>query len=784
MFKNYLKIAIRNLLKNKSYALINILGLGMGLVAVFIIARFVFEELSYDRHNTYQDRIYRVYQEGNEKLGSTQAVLAETVRDKFPEIEQTVRIGKYWRDHSLIRHDDQLEKVAPFSFADPEIFKVLTIPLSQGNSETCLNDPDALVISQTFSEKYFPGQSPVGQTLTIRFGGSFYDRKITAVLGEVPKNTYLNSDVLLPLKFLEQNSSSAFMTGWGFNSITTLFLLNRNGSAAQLTAKVNEYVATLAPEWFKPDYHLQPLTQAHLHSSDIRCRIGKYGDINQVRLFAAIALAILVIACINFINLSLAQASRRVKEVGVRKVVGASRSELVFQLVGESLLLAGLALPVAFGLLKLLLPYANQIFNREMHLSLMSNLPFFATMILIVLIVGLVCGGFTAFVLASLKPATLFSEKQKLSSGNSWFKRGMLAFQFVVFCGLIIASLVIRNQMLYLRDKQVGYNTDQVMVMLRAEGDEEKKYNILKSELQNRAAIQSVTVSSFVPPAFGNWLWTSIDENESMEWIIADTDYLDVLDLKLVAGRNFRKNEPGAILLNGTAFHQKFPNQTFEPGMEIGADNKKSIVGVVQDFHTHDLYQKIGPLFIENADADNFVACISVKLAAGQIQDGIQQTQQIWREIYPDDIFSFQFIDEKFDQLYQNDEKFAQLINFFTLLAVVIACMGLFGLISFAAAQRTKEIGIRKTLGATIQNITLLLCKEYLIIGLISFGVAVPILRYFMKNWLQHFAYHTGLDWWIFALAGLIALGIAAVTVSWQAIRAARANPVESLRYE
>ena len=784
MFKNYLKIAIRNLLKNKSYALINIVGLGMGLVAVFVITRFVFEELSYDQHHQSKDRIYRVYQEGNEKQGATQAVLADAVKDKFPEIEQAVRIGKYWRDHNLIRYDNRLEKVAPFSFADPEIFKVLTIPLSQGNSETCLNDPDAVVISQTFSEKYFPGQSPVGKTLTIRFGGSFYERKITAVLGEIPQNTYLNPDVLLPLEFLGQNNTPAFMSEWGFNSITTLFLLSENSSTAQLTSKLNAYVATLAPEWFKPDYRLQPLTQVHLHSSDIRCRIGEYGNINQVRLFAAIALAILVIACINFINLSLAQASRRVKEIGVRKVVGAGRSALAFQLVGESLLLAGLALPVALGLLELLLPYANHIFNRDMHLSLMRNLPFFAAMILIVLVVGLICGGFTAFVLSSLKPVALFSEKQKLSSGNSWFKRGMLAFQFITFCGLIIASLMIRNQMLFLRDKQVGYNTDQVMVILRAEGDTEQKYNILKSELQNRTAIQSVTVSSFVPPAFGNWLWTTLDENENMEWIIADTSYLSTLNLKLLAGRNLRENDPGAILLNETAFHRKFPGQSFVPEMEIGTNNKKRVVGIVQDFHTHDLYQKIGPLFIENAGMDGFIACISVRLAAGQIQDGIQQTQQIWREIYPDDVFTFQFIDDKFDQLYQSDEKFAQLINFFTLLAVVIACMGLFGLISFAAVQRTKEIGIRKTLGATIQNITLLLCKEYLIIGLISFGIAVPILRYFMKSWLQHFAYHAGLDWWIFALAGLIALGIAAITVSWQAVRAATANPVEALKYE
>ncbi|MBN2709829.1 MAG: ABC transporter permease [Calditrichaceae bacterium] len=784
MLKNYLTIAIRNLLKNKSYALINILGLGMGLVAVFVITRFVFEELSYDQHNQFKDRIYRVYQEGNEKQGATQAVLADAVKDELPEIEQAVRIGKYWQDHSLIRYDNRLEKVAPFYFTDPEIFDVMTVPFIKGNPETCLNNPDAVVISRTFSEKYFPGQSPVGKTLTVRFGGSFYDRKITAVLGEIPKNTYLNPDVLLPLKFLEQNSSYAFMSEWGFNSITTLFLLGENGSAAQLTAKLNEYVVTLAPEWFKPNYRLQPLTQAHLHSSDIRCRIGQYGDINQVRLFAAIALVILVIACINFINLSMAQASRRIKEVGIRKMVGASRPALVFQLVGESLLLAGLSLPVALGLLRLLLPYANHIFNRDMHLALMSNLPFFAAMILIVLIVGLGCGGFTASVLSSLKPVTLFSEKQKLSSGNSWFKRGMLAFQFITFCGLIIASLVIRNQMLYLRDKQVGYNTDQVMVLLRAEGDKEQKYNVLKSELQNRTAIQSVTVSSFVPPAFGNWLWTSLDENENIEWIIADTDYLDVLGLKLVAGRNFRENEPDAILLNETAFHQKFNGQAFMSEMEIGTENKKHVVGVIQDFHTHDLYQKIGPLFIENAGIDGFIACISIRLAAGQIQDGIQQTQQIWQEFYPDDIFSFQFIDEKFNQLYQNDEKFAQLISFFTFLAVVIACMGLFGLISFAAVQRTKEIGIRKTLGATIQNITLLLCKEYITIGMVSFVFAVPLLHYIMKIWLQHFAYHINLDWWIFALAGLIALSIAAVTVSWQAIRAAMANPVEALRYE
>ena len=784
MFKNFLKIAIRNLLKNKSYALLNILGLSMGMVAVFIITRFVFEELSYDQHNQYKNRIYRVYHDGDEKQGITQAILTNAVKDQFPDIEQAVRIGKYWHDHNLIRLGNQLEKVTPFSFADPEIFNVLTIPLLQGNPETCLDDQEAIVISKAFSEKYFPGQSPIGQTLTIRYDGSFYNRKITAVLGEIPENTYLNPDVLLPMNFLEQHRQSGFMTGWGFNSITTLFLLRENTSVEEFTSTLNEFVATLAPDWFKPDYRLQPLTQVHLHSSDISCRIGKYGDINQVRLFTAIALIILVIACINFINLSLAQASRRIKEVGVRKVVGASRLTLIFQLVGESIILAGLALPVAFGLLQIILPYANHIFNRDMHLALMSNLPFFAVIILIVLTVGLVCGGFTAIVLSSLKPVSLFSERQKLSSGNSWFKRGMLAFQFVTFCGLIIASLVIRKQMLFLREKNLGYNSDQVMVILRAEGDTEEKTNVFKTELMNHAVIQKVTVSSFVPPAFGNWLWTSLYKNESVEWIIADTDYLDALDLKLVEGRNFRKNEPGAILLNETAFHQKFPGKIFVPEMEIGTENKKHVVGIVQDFHTHDLYQKIGPLFIENIALDNFIACISVKLAAGQIQEGIRQTEQIWRKIYPDDMFSFQFIDEKFDQLYQNDKNFSQLINFFTLLTVVIACMGLFGLISFAAVQRTKEIGIRKTLGATIKSITFLLCKEYIIIGFISFVIAIPILHYLMKNWLQHFAYHISLDWWIFALAGGIALGIAMLTVSWQAIRAATANPVESLRYE
>ncbi|HPG39592.1 MAG TPA: ABC transporter permease [bacterium] len=783
MIKNYFKIAVRNLQKNKSYALINIFGLGMGMVAVFIIALFVFKELNYDHHNQFKDLIYRVYQEGKEKSGATQAVLATTVKDKFPEIEQVVRIGKYWRDHSLIRYENRLEKVAPFYFADPEIFQALTIPLLQGSPETCLNDPDALVISRAFSEKYFHGQNPLGKIVTIQFGGSLYDVKVTAVLGEIPENTFLNPDILLPLKFLEKGSHADFASSWGYNSITTLFLLRENALASQFTAKLNEFVATIAPEWFKPNYRLQPLTRAHLYSADIRCRIGMYGNIVQVRLFTAIALAILIIACINFINLSLAQVSRRVKEVGVRKVVGASRAALVCQLVGESLLLVGLALPVALVLLNLLLPYANHIFNRQMQLGVMTNFPFFATMIMIALMVGLVCGGITAFILSSLNPVVLFSQKQILSSGNSWFKRGMLAFQFITFCGLIIASLVIRNQMLFLRDKQVGYNTDQVMVVLRPDGDTNQKYQVFASALQNCTAIQSVTVSSFVPPAFGNWLWTTLDENDNLEWIIADTGYLSVLDLKLVAGRNYRDNEPGAILLNETAFQQKFPGQPFVPEMEIGANNKKRVVGVVHDFHTHDLYQKIGPLFIEN-DTDNFIACISVKLAAGQIQEGIQQAKQIWQEIYPEDMFSYQFIDEKFDQLYQNDEKFAQLINFFTLLAVVIACMGLFGLSSFAARQRTKEIGIRKTLGATIKNITLLLCREYIIISLVSFVVATPLLHFLMKNWLQHFAYHIYLSWWIFTLAGFIALCIATVTVSWQVIRAACANPAEALRYE
>ncbi|NLT50692.1 MAG: FtsX-like permease family protein [Ignavibacteria bacterium] len=784
MLKSYFKIAFRNLIKNRNYALINIIGLSLGMAAVFVITRFVFEELSYDQDNQFKNRIYRVYHDGKEKSGATQAILTTAIEDKFPEIEKTVRIGKYWQDYNLIRYENRIEKVEPFYFADPEIFDVLNIPLLQGNTETCLDDPDAVVITRQFGEKYFPGQNPFGKILTIRYGNSFYDRKITAILDEIPKNTYLNPDVLLPLKFLEQVEQSDLFTNWGFNSVTTLFLLKKNAEIEQLTAKLNNFVSALAPEWFKPDYRLQPLTRVHLYSSDISCRIGEYGDIAQVRLYGAIALIILIIACINFINLSLVQSSRRIKEIGVRKVVGAGRSALVYQSLLESILLSVISLAFAFLLLKLLLPFANQIFNRQMQLSLTENLSFFLVMIFIALLVGLVCGGSTALIFSSLKPVTLFSNKQIYSSGNSLFKRTMLAFQFVTFCGLIIASLVIRNQMIYLSGKQLGYNTEQVMVIMRPPGDTNKKYNVFASQLQNHSAIQSVTISSFVPPVFGNWITQSLEKDENMEWVIADTSYLSALDMKLVAGRNLRENEPGAILLNETAYKKRFSNQPFTPDMEIGTDNKKRIVGVVQDFHTHALYQKIDPLFIENAGIDDFIACISIKLSAGQIPEGIQQAKQIWQKIYPNDLFSFQFIDEKFDQIYQNDEQFAQLISFFTFLAVVIACMGLFGLISFTAVQRTKEIGIRKTLGATIQNIALLLCREYLIIGMISFVFAVPILYYLMEIWLQRFAYHINLDWWIFALSGLIAFSIAALTVSFQAIKAATANPVESLRYE
>ena len=667
-------------------------------------------------------------------------------------------------------------------------FNILTVPLLQGDKNSCLDNPNNIVISQSFAQKYYPNKNPMGKTITIQSHGSFHDMKISAVLGQIPKNSLFQPEILLPMKFMDQNLLEEWKTSWGVNIVMTLVLLRENVSIDLLTQKFANFVQANLPNWFSGEYHFQPLSKVHLYSTNINSGFGEYGNIDQVRLFAAIALVILLIACINFINLSIAQTSRRVKEMGIRKIVGASRFSLVKHLLGESLLITGLSLVVAIWLLELSIPFANHILNRQMDLSMTHNMAFFVLIPFFALVVGLACGSFMAFMLASSNPVTLFADKKMIYSGNSWLGRFMISFQFIAFCGLIIASFVIQNQMSYLRNKQVGYNTEQVMVLFLPDSESSQKHNLLKQELLKSTTIKNVSVSSFAPPSFGSRIGFPISTKEepiSMEWIIADRDFLSTLEIKLDAGRNFKADEKEAFLINQTAFNIHFPGQTFRQGLVLGRQNFP-VIGIVQDFHTQSLYNPINPLLIKITDKDwqKYISCVTVRLHTGHIPEGIEYVRQIWQDTYPENIFSYRFIDEEFYLLYLDDQKFAYMIHFFTILAVVISCMGLYGLITFTAVQRTKEIGIRKVLGASVQNITTLLCKEFILIGVISSVIAIPIVNYLINIWLQNFAYHIDLAWWMFALAVASALIIALLTVSLRAIRTAIANPVKALRYE
>ncbi len=793
MLRNYLKVAFRKLWSHKTFSFINIIGLAIGMTACFLIYLYVTFELSYDTFHTKADRIYRIVADiktpteiihGN---GPSWPV-APNLKDEFPEVESFVRLSG---DNLLIRKGDIKFQEENALYADSAFFHVFDFKLLKGNPETALRDPLSVVFSETAAKKYFGQTNPIGQTLLLT--GDALPAKVTGIMKDMPENSLIKTDVLLSMTTVTQKLRPGIDNQWGNYGETAVLLLKPGTNAKALEAKFPRFMerrngAKAKESQMFASLFLEPLKDVYLHST----RNGsKTGNITNVYIFSIIAVFILLIACINFINLTTARSAERAKEVGIRKVAGAGKTQLMWQFIGESVMLCVIAFALTVLLSSLLLPLFNQLAGKTVSTGIFQNSRYLLLLFAAALAIGLLAGIYPALVLTSFKPITVLKGRFSTGSKGIILRKGLVVAQFTISIALIIATIVVYNQMTYMRNQDLGFSKDQ-MLIIDTHGDAGEK--AFAESLAGMPGVQSTATSSSVPGGGNPGAYSEIENNKgdlqvaNMDLYFVDFDYTSQFKIKMVAGRSFSRDfatdTTQAMLLNEAAvkmFGYSSPQQAIGKRFkQWGREGK--IIGVMKDFHYKSLQQPISPLSMRiEPKGCNLV---SANVATANLPATLAAIENKWKSFIPDRPFSYYFLDEFFDRQYRGEERFGKLFLNFAVLAIIISCLGLLGLASYSTIQRTKEIGIRKVLGSSVSGIVNLLSKDFLTLVIISFAIAAPIAWYFMHQWLQNFAYHTIISLWVFVLAGFSAVAIALLTVSFQAIKAAIANPVKSLRTE
>ncbi|MFA6085213.1 ABC transporter permease [Mucilaginibacter sp.] len=808
MFKNYIKTAFRSLYKNKGFTAINILGLALGLATCLLIVLYVVDELSYDRYNTKADRIYRV--NADLKLGENRkdyAVvmppLAKTLIAEFPYVADAVRLKNAYTMHVKKGEVNMIEnKVA---FADPSLFNVFTLPMISGDAKTALAEPNSVVMTESTAKKYFDKTDVVGQMMVLNDNQNF---KITGVIKDVPKNSHFNFDFFLSMATWADSRSNA----WLRNDYSTYVLLKDAKDVKKLAGSLDAFLLKMSGDQMKSEIgmsyadfeksgsyfrlNLTPLTDIHLKSSRIG-ELAANSTTQYVYIFSAVAIFILLIACVNFMNLSTARSSNRAREVGVRKVLGSPRKYLIAQFLSESIMITFFATVIALFAAVALLPLFNQLAGKNIAITQATLLWLLPVSTLIVLVVGALAGSYPAFFLSAFQPIDVL--KGKLSAG---FKGGglrsfLVVFQFGISVFLIIGTLVIKNQLSFIQTTNLGYNRNQVLV-IKNPYELNKATNTFKNELSQLPGVTSATMTGFIPVS--NYRSTSIyfkdatlDQKNSIfpqSWEV-DADWIPTLDIKMTAGRNFSKDrlsDSGAVIINEAAakfLGYKNPlNQTLYKSLggktELSNTKKYQVIGVMKDFHFSSLHEKIEPLIIRLGENNG---AISLRVNTKNLPALMSQIKEKWATLSAVQM-DYSFMDQDFDASYRSEQRVGTIFIVFTSLAIIIACLGLFGLTAYAAEQRTKEIGIRKVLGANVTVIVSMLSKDFIKLVLIAILIASPLAWYMMHLWLQDFAYRVSIQWWVLAGSACAALVIAFVTISFQSIKAALANPVNSLRSE
>ena len=805
MIKNYFKIAWRNIMRQKSYSGINIIGLAIGIAACLLILQYVAFEVSYENFHSNKDRIYRVQQDrfDNGKL-STQWVggayaVGNSFKDAIPEVEDYVKLVP--RDAVIAEVNNQPVKISKVFYATNSFFGIFTYPLVAGDKKTALTEPFTAAISETTARTLYGTTNAVGKRLTLN---RRRDYTVTAVFKDAPANTQLKPDVLLSyasfIKIVGPDNNPE--TAWTWDGCLTYLLLKKGTDPAIVEKKFVPVVEKFTAEEMKRFnaaviYSLQPLTAIHLNSHFIG-EPAPNGDGKTTYLLLGIAFFIAVIAWVNYINLATARAVNRAKEVGIRKTVGSQRKQLVIQFLSESALLNGFALILAVVIVMIAIPGFNQLSGQQLSFSLFSKTSFWLGLLGLFLIGVFFSGLYPAFVLSAFKPIEVLKGKLIATTKGALLRKGLVVFQFAASLFLLIGTLAVYQQIQYMRKQSLGINIDQTLVIrppgVLTDSTYAQNMSAFKEALIQHTGIKGVSISTSIPGQPVGWNAGGIklvgtDESTQKQYRVIgmDHDYMKQYGIKLIAGRYFSKDfgtDDSAVIFNKKGFEQLGLNK---PEDAIGKridfwGNRYTIVGVAEDFHQQSLREAIEPLIFRLMPGVQ--GYLSIKTPVSDAGETIKLVKSNWDKFFPGNIFEYFFLDDHFDQQYKADQRFGQVFGLFTLLAVLVACLGLFGLASFTTLQRTKEIGIRKVLGASVVRILKLLYQEFAILLAIAFVIAVPLAWLTISNWLQGYPFRINIEWFYFIVPFAAILIVALLTVSFQSIKAAIANPVKSLRTE
>lgn len=811
MFKNYIKVAWRNLVKNRVFSLINITGLATGLACFILIAIYVLDELSYDKFYQNVERIYRINSDvrfGGTDLNMpvTSDMMGAVLRKDYPQVEQYTRVFTF-SGSKMVRKGSEFINESNVAHVDSTFFDVFQLKPVAGHIKTALNEPNTVVLTASTAKKYFGTEQAVGKTIETNDNNqTLY--KVTGVIEDMPQNSHFGFDFLFSMDNVEY--------GWGSflsHNFYTYLLLKKGTDTKAFENKFEEYITNYVvpqarqimniqsmDEFRKAGNSLQysiiPVADIHL-KSDRSFEIRPGGNIQYVYIFSGVALFILLIACINFMNLTTARSANRAKEVGIRKVLGTHRRELVSQFLSESTLMAFLSLVIALVISSLVLPLFNEVSGKSMTLGNLFSPLFLPLLIALPLVVGLLAGSYPAFYLSAFQPIQVLKGKLNRGAKGGLLRSVLVTVQFVTTIILIIGTMVIYKQLGYIQTKNLGFNKNQVLVV-NDTYTLDNNLDAFRNEMLRVPGVLSATTSGFLPVSSSSRNDNTFSKEAVMDakngfnmqrWTI-DENYMGTMGMEVIKGRNFSRSFPSdssATLINETAakvlgYDDPVGKKLYTiSNVETGEVQAFNIIGVVKNFHFESLKQNIGPLCFVYGRSTYLT---SFKVTAANIPSLLKQAEAKWKSMASGKPFSYRFLDDSFDEMYRSEQRVGKIAFVFSLLAILIACLGLFGLVTFIAEQRAKEIGIRKVLGASVRGIVHLLSKDFIRLVLIAFAIAAPAAWFFMHQWLQDFAYRIQLSWWVFAAAGLIALAIAVLTLSVQAVRAALDNPVKNLRTE
>lgn len=802
MLINYFKIAIRNFRKNKIFSVINILGLAIGLTCFVFIAVYVYDEKSYDTYAKNAENIYRVNLSvtGNGDVAvypNVDLAVGEGMKNAFPEIKRFTRMSPA---ADFVQYKDHQFKESKLAFADANFLDFFSIPLMQGNVKDALVQPNSVVVSNAFAKKYFGDEDPIDKSINIGLNNAVY--KVTGVYDKIPDNTHFHVDAIISLATFKITNPT-----WSNLGEFTYLELNDNTDVKKLEAKFPALVAEHVVPEVQRDmgvslaeaqksvagfvFTLQPLTDIHLYSHT-KYELEPNGDIQYVYIFSALALFVLLLACINFTNLSIARAVKRGKEVGVRKVMGSGKNQLIRQFLSESVLMSFCAMIIAGGLIVLLLPYFNQLAGKTLTPAYFLDAKFLTAIIVLVILVGLMAGIYPSLFMSSFNPIKVLKGAASIGNRKNPLRSGLIVFQFFVSTALICSTIIVYQQLQYMQNKKLGYDKEQVLFIadgrLMGENQDAFKETILNDSRVVSASIsRSVPGESFIDgtqvhPVNENGNGTEIH----MNIYHVDYDYLQTLGMKINKGRYFEKgygSDSTAVVLNEAAVKELGWANTDPLGKTIVRSGQKAfkVIGVVDDFHYTSAKEKIAPLMMM---LDNNYGGLILKIKTNNVAGLLEDLKTKWNSFNPKGPLSYTFLDDKFESLYVSELQTQQIFTAFAIVAIVIAGLGLFGLSAFVIEQRTKEIGIRKVLGASVQNVLLLVSREFLLLVAVAFILSVPATYLVMHQWLDNYAYRINIGVGVFISAGIFAILIAGIVISFQAIKASVANPVKSLRTE